>query len=82
MKIFNWLILLCLAGCQQLTSGQQQPVRTNPKGDYYTTCGGAVETWGSCNDKAQKTCQGNYSVVKKEEDGTGMKRELTFQCNK
>ena len=78
------LITLALTGCTQLMNGQEQPViRTNVKeGIYYTTCSGAVENWASCNNKAVKTCSNGYQVLSKDENSTGTKRELTFQCNK
>ena len=83
MKTINVLVVgMLLAGCQQLLQGQQQPVKQLKNNLFVTDCGGAVETWASCNDRALKTCQGSYSVFKKEENSTGISRELTFQCNK
>ena len=77
-----FLLALSLSACQQLLHGQQQPVRTKPNGDYLVGCGGAVETWGSCNNKAMKTCPNGYDVISKEENSTGTVRELTFRCRK
>ncbi len=56
-----------------------KPLKNNM---YFTSCGGAVEDWASCNNKAQATCQNGYSVVKKNEDATGTIRELIFECKK
>ncbi len=77
-----FLLALSLTGCQQLLHGQQQPVRTKPNGDYVVGCGGAVETWGSCNDKAMNTCPKGYDAISKDENSTGTMRELTFRCRK
>ncbi len=84
MKISSVLLtlLLFLAGCQQLLNGQQQPVKTRSNGDYFVGCGGAVETWGSCNNKAMKTCPNGYDVLAKDENNTGTLRELIFKCSK
>ena len=84
MKILSALLLslLFITGCQQLLHGQQQPVRTKPNGDYLVGCGGAVETWGSCNDKAMNTCPKGYDSISKDENSTGTMRELTFRCRK
>ena len=76
------LSLISTIGCQQLLNGQTLPVRTKPNGDYLVGCGGAVETWGSCNNKAMKTCPNGYDVISKEENSTGTVRELTFRCRK
>lgn len=76
------LFVLALLGCNQLLHGQQQPVKPLKNNMYFTGCGGAVETWASCNDKAMNTCPSGYVVVKKDENSTGTVRELTFQCNK
>ena len=73
---------LLLTGCQQLLQGQQQPVKVLKDGAFYTSCSGAVENWASCNNKAQATCKNGYQVLNKDENSTGTKRELTFQCNK
>ncbi len=77
-----FLLALSLGACQQLLHGQQQPVRTKPNGDYVVGCGGAVETWASCNYKAMSTCPKGYDAIAKEESSTGTVRELTFRCRK
>jgi hypothetical protein len=76
------LSVLALSGCAQLMNGQQQPVRLLKTNLYMTTCSGAVDTWNSCNQKASKTCDGEYRVLEKNESIIGGKRELTFECNK
>jgi hypothetical protein len=84
MKIFFVIssALFFLTACQQLLNGQQQPVKTRSNGDYFVGCGGAVETWGSCNNKAMNTCPKGYDVIAKDENSTGTVRELTFKCRK
>jgi len=84
MRTFSALFisLLLMSGCQQLLNGQQQPVKTRTNGDYFVGCGGAVETWGSCNNKAMNTCPNGYDLISKEENSTGTVRELTFRCRK
>jgi len=79
----NWIIWFAIlsTGCQQLLNGQSQPV-TVINGNYFTSCGGSVETWGSCNNKAIKTCPNGYIVLSKDENSTGTKRDLTFKCSK
>ncbi len=82
---YRYLLLLVtvvlMAGCEQLMHGQTQPV-TVRNGSYFTSCGGAVETWGSCNNKAMKTCPNGYIEISKEANATGTTRDLTFQCKK
>jgi hypothetical protein len=83
----NKLVLgffVILAGCTQLMKGQEQPVITKniSKKIYFTTCGGAVEDWPRCYDKAARTCSENYVVLDKVENSRGTQRELTFQCKK
>ncbi len=82
MRHFLWLLILCLVGCAQLLQGQQHPVKQLKNNLYVTDCGGAVETWASCNDKAQSICKNGYSVYKKTENSTGTSRELVFECRK
>jgi hypothetical protein len=82
MRHFIWFLLLGLVGCAQLLNGEQQPVKQLKNNLYVTNCGGAVETWGSCNDKAQTTCKNGYTVFRKIENSTGTSRELTFECIK
>jgi hypothetical protein len=74
-------VFLVFMGCQQLMNGQVQPV-TIIKGNYFTTCGGAVETWGTCNNKALSTCPKGYDIISKRENSTGTERALTFVCKK
>jgi hypothetical protein len=82
MRLFILLFAIWVAGCAQLLQGQQQPVKQLKNNVYITTCGGAVETWASCNDKAQLTCQGSYLTINKIGNSTGTNRELTFECIK
>ncbi len=74
--------LIFLGSCAQLIKGEQQPVieKNFKEKIFFTTCGGAVEDWGSCNKKAQKTCSNGFSVIKRFESPVGGRRELTFQC--
>ena len=76
------LVLFALSACQQLLNGQQQPVKPRANGEYLVGCGGAVETWGSCNNKAQNVCPNGYNIINKEENSTGTVREITFTCRK
>lgn len=80
--VIVFFIALILSACEQLLKGQQQPVIPRTNGNYFTSCSGTVENWASCNDKALKTCQNGYEEVKKEENGSGIVRELTFKCKK
>jgi hypothetical protein len=85
MRLFLVIILgFLLVGCAQLLNGQLQPVKIKDpnKGTYVTNCGGAVENWASCNDKAMNTCPKGYVVLEKTEDSNGIKRELIFGCKK
>lgn len=83
MKSLLYVLLsIALASCAQLMSGQEQSVKLLKNNLYFTTCSGAVETWGNCNQKASKTCDGKYIVIEKNEMIIGGKRELTFQCKK
>jgi hypothetical protein len=71
-----------LIGCAQLMNGQQQPVTQTSAREkiFFTTCSGAVEDWGSCNRKANATCQNSYKVLEKNENPTSGRRDITFQC--
>jgi len=82
-KLINFIFLL-LIGCAQLQHGQEQPVlsKNSKENIYYTTCGGAVETWADCYEKAAKTCNKNYVVIAKGDNSRGTQRDLTFQCKK
>jgi hypothetical protein len=80
----KWMIcLLVLTGCQQIQHGQMQPVKKlNVKENnvYFTTCGGAVEGWSDCYQKASQTCINKYTVINKIDNNRGTQRDLTFQC--
>jgi hypothetical protein len=82
MKLILISMIFFLLGCAQLNKGQQQPIieKSFKERIYFTTCSGAVEDWGSCNQKAQSTCLNGYSVLEKFENAVGGRRELTFQC--
>lgn len=82
-KLILVVSLLGLAGCQQLMHGQTQPVKLiDAKNNvYFTSCGGAVEDWASCYDKATATCKGSYSLVSKTDNSRGTQRDITFKCN-
>ena len=84
MKYLLSLMIFALTGCAQLQHGAIQPVvlKDARNGIYFTTCGGAVEDWASCYDKASVTCNGNYSVLSKGDNSRGTQRDLTFQCKK
>ncbi len=85
MRLFLVIISgFLFVGCAQLLNGQLQPVKIKDpnKVIYSTTCGGAVENWSSCNNKAMDTCSKGYIVLDKTEDSNGIKRELTFECKK
>jgi hypothetical protein len=80
-------LLLCLffliSACAQLMKGAEQPVmQYRDANTFRTTCSGTVEHWGSCNDKANKTCSNGYVVVEKNADSNGVMRELIFSCKK
>jgi len=83
-KLISIIGLFLISGCAQLMNGQKQPVTSSLyfKNAYFTTCGGAVEDWGSCNRKAMETCPNGYTVLQKNADSTGVKREIHFECNK
>ena len=84
MKKIICLILFVLTGCAQLQHGQIQPViiKDAKQQIMFTSCGGAVEDWASCFNKASNACTNGYSVISKNEDTRGVRRELTFQCKK
>ena len=82
MKLLVLILMINLAGCAQLLQGQIQPVKRLDNNLYVTNCGGAVETWGTCNEKAMQTCENGYHVVSKFENSTGTSRELKFECKK
>ena len=76
------LVLVFLTGCAQLMHGATQPVVLKDAKNkiYFTTCGGAVESWNTCYDKASDTCNKNYAVINKGDNSRGTQRDLTFQC--
>ena len=83
MKLLLIAFAICLVGCAQLMKGQEQPVVVKNAKDniYYTTCSGAVEYWGSCYNKAARTCNKNYAILEKTENANGGFRTMTFKCN-
>ena len=88
MRIINKHIFIILffstftSACQQLLNGQEQPVKIKGNGEYITTCGGAVENWGSCFEKAGRTCPRGYQITSQTSDNRGTNREIVFTCNK
>ncbi len=84
MRLLLIVLFGLIAGCAQLMNGEKQPVMNSPKfkNAYFTSCGGAVETWGTCNEKAQSTCAKGYVILEKNADSTGVKREIHFECIK
>lgn len=84
MRLFLFGFILVLEGCAQLLNGQAQPVQGSLKykNAYFTTCAGAVEDWGTCNRKAIDTCPRGYTLLEKNLDSYGMKREIHFECKK
>ncbi len=77
-------LLLLSSSCAQLMNGQMQPVTVK---DYkqqimFTSCSGSVEDWGSCSQKAAKSCEKGYDILNKIESAVGGRREITFQCKK
>ena len=83
MKLLFLMSIITLVGCAQLMHGQDQPVKQIGKDNqYFTTCSGLAETFGTCFDKAKKTCNGSYDITKQSQDSSGVHRELTFQCKK
>lgn len=81
-KIFACSLLL-LSGCSTLMNPQEQPVieRNIKEKIYFTTCSGLAEGWGSCFNKAKRTCPSGYGEIKRNQDSSGVHREFTFQCN-
>jgi hypothetical protein len=58
-----------LCACSQLMQGQQQPVtyKNLKEKIMFTTCSGTVEDWGSCNNKAQRSCTNGYAILNRHE---------------
>ena len=83
MKLIGTVLsLVLLTACAQLMHGQEQPVKLLKTNIYMTTCSGAAENWGNCNNKANRTCSESYTILEKNESAIGGKRELIFECNK
>ncbi len=63
-------------------NGQDQPVNLIDSQNhiYKTTCSGMAETMGSCHQKAQKTCDNGYRLIEEKIDGSGVHRQIKFQC--
>ena len=61
---------------------QEQPVNLidSKANIYITTCSGTVETFGTCHQKAQKTCDKDYKLIEQKSDSSGVYREIKFQC--
>ena len=74
--------IIFISACQQLLNGQEQPVKMKSNGEFITTCGGAVENWGSCFQKAGRTCSKGYKITSQTSDNRGTYREIVFTCNK
>ncbi len=83
MKLLIIVLILALTGCAQLMNGQLQPVVVKDVKNkiLFTTCSGAVETWHTCNQKAENSCSNGYYPLDKFESVMGGRRELTFKCN-
>lgn len=74
-------LIVNLSACAQLMKGVEQPVmQYRDSNTFRTTCSGTVEHWGSCNDKANRTCGKGYNVIEKIVDSNGAHRELIFSC--
>ncbi len=83
MRLLVFSFTIALTGCVQLMNGQEQSVvsKNTKEGIYYTTCSGAVEAWGSCYNKASRTCVKGYAILEKTENANGGFRTMTFKCN-
>lgn len=82
MKYLCIALVLMLIGCEQLIRPQEQTVVKLENDIYFTTCSGVAETIGSCYEKAKRTCNEKYEIIKEFRDSSGVHRELTFQCKK
>lgn len=82
MKYLCIPLVLMLIGCEQLIRPQEQSVVELENGIYFTTCSGVAETIGSCYDKAKRTCNGKYEIIKEFRDSSGVHRELIFECKR
>lgn len=81
MKYIVLIMIGLVTGCVQLMGGQEQPVIKKKDGEFYTTCSGAVENWGTCYNKASRSCANGYSILEKTENANGGFRTMTFKCN-
>jgi outer membrane lipopolysaccharide assembly protein LptE/RlpB len=80
-KLLLVLMLMSLSGCANLLKGAEQPVmQFRDAKTFKTTCSGAVEDWGSCHRKANRTCANGYTVDEKKEDSYGLIRSMVFIC--
>jgi hypothetical protein len=68
--------------CSTLMNPQEQPIELiDGKANIYsTTCSGMAETIGTCHQKAKRTCNQSYEVLKEKIDSSGIHREIRFQC--
>ena len=83
MKNFGILLLMTLnISCASLMNAQEQPVELiDGKANIFsTTCSGMAETIGTCHEKAKRTCNKGYEVLKEKIDSSGIHREIRFQC--
>lgn len=83
MKKILAIACILITGCAQLSHGQIQPVTVLDKKEniLMTNCGGAVETWGSCFQKAKSVCPNGHKVIGRDENTTGTLRKLIFKCS-
>ncbi|WP_422690734.1 hypothetical protein [Candidatus Methylopumilus universalis] len=81
-KISALFLLMTTLSCKSLMHGQEQPVHLIDSQNhiYMTTCSGTVETFGTCHQKAQKTCDKGYRLIEQKSDSSGVHREIKFQC--
>ena len=83
MKIFTILYLMILnISCTSLRNPQEQPINLIDEKEkiYITTCSGMAETIGTCHEKAKRTCKNGYEVLNENRSGSGVHREIKFQC--
>jgi hypothetical protein len=83
MKFFTALFLMVLnVSCSSLMNPQEQPVNLidGKANIYITTCGGMVESIGTCHQKAKRTCKNGYEVLNENLSSSGVHREIKFQC--
>ncbi len=83
LKKYSVLLLIALnVSCSTLMNVQEQPVNIidGKLNIYTTTCSGMAETIGTCHQKAKRTCNQGYKVLKENLDTSGVHREIKFQC--